>query len=584
MKNGKLKFNFNIKKRLLPVILLSVCLPLILFVAIPFEVYANNMDEFLFSLSSFFPLCVLFGLLFAAAIACSLLFLPEKAYRITYALVLALSFMFFFQGTFLNFGMDSLAGDNMSSSPVHIGLQVLDAFIWLAVFGAAIAFAIIKDKKGIFAIIAVILSVVVIATQIITPISSTVKHPDVFLSRYARILKEQPDYKDKVVTNENLTTVSGGRNIFYFCIDRFDEVFAEAAYEKEPEIFDGLDGFTWFKDNLSLYGHTFPSVAYMLTENKFNIELRRKENLDAAYADNNTLSLLAQNGYNINLYTSPYYAYNTAHTLPDYISNVSATTEFKTTNPMKLMGCMIGTAAYRCMPLFFKSLIYGIESATFNECVSSKAENGYGNYSTGNGTVYDLVSESAFEEKGDKNFSFIHVDGCHKISLGHLTNNVSAIQKSMITSSVSISFDIINEYLQVLKDKGLYEDATIIITGDHPDPGNNNGAPEKPKLTALFFKPSGSAGEELVQSYAPVEHKNIWPTIFQSENIARDNKGVETLYDIAEGDTTRERTHIYNTYQSSQCELYTFKITGPGTDFDNWELVHTDYLDHFIMD
>ena len=175
-------------------------------------------------------------------------------------------------------------------------------------------------------------------------------------------------------------------------------------------------------------------------------------------------------------------------------------------------------------------------------------------------------------------------DGCHNISLGHLTNNVSAIQKSMITSSVSISFDIINEYLQVLKDKGLYEDATIIITGDHPDPGNNNGAPEKPKLTALFFKPSGSAGEELVQSYAPVEHKNIWPTIFQSENIARDNKGVETLYDIAEGDTTRERTHIYNTYQSSQCELYTFKITGPGTDFDNWELVHTDYLDHFIMD
>ena len=44
--------------------------------------------------------------------------------------------------------------------------------------------------------------------------------------------------------------------------------------------------------------------------------LRRKENLDAAYADNNTLSLLAENGYNINLYTSPYYAYNTAHSLP----------------------------------------------------------------------------------------------------------------------------------------------------------------------------------------------------------------------------------------------------------------------------
>ncbi|MDE7453932.1 MAG: sulfatase-like hydrolase/transferase [Clostridia bacterium] len=576
----KTQFKFNIKKRILPVLLVSVLTPLILFVAIPFEIFANNMDEFLFSLSSFYPYCILFGFLLAAGIAGALLFLPEKAYRICYALVLALSFLFFLQGTFLNFGADSLDGNNLGTNNVHIGLKILDAFIWLAVLGAAVALALIKDKKGIFAIVAVILSIVVVATQIITPVASTVKHPDVFMSRTERLKKENPDFNDKVLTDEKLTAVASGRNVIFFCVDQFDEYYAQTALDLNPDIYDGLDGFTWFRDNLSLFGHTFPSIAYMLSEKPYDMkESLRKDYLDNVYKDNRTLSVLYENGYSVNLYTQPYYVYNAADTLPDYVENISDSKQYKTTRPAKLTDSILSTAAYRCLPLFIKDLVNDVESCEFNECVATLGENGYYSYNCENQSVLENVIGAEFGDKGEKNFSFIHIEGCHDVCPDY-TKPVPEKKRRKTAASVKRSFSIINEYLNALKEKGLYKDATIIITGDHPNTARD--FVRIPKLDALFFKRSGESGTEIKQSYAPVAHENIWPAIFQSEKIERENNGTG-LYEIAEYDPTRERKYIWQTYDTKECFEYVYTITGPGTNFDNWKLVDSAHYNRFIM-
>lgn len=580
MAKGKIKFGFNIKKRILPVIILSVCIPLILFVAIPFEIYANNMDEFLFSLSDFFPWCILFGFLLAACIACGVLFLPEKAYRIVYALILSVSFMLFLQGTFLNFGINSLAGDNLGSASVHIGLKILDLFIWIVVIAAAVVLSLIKDTKGIIAIVAVILSIVIVATQIINPLSNTINHPNVFQSRIARLEKENSNFKNEVLTRENLTSVSSERNVFYFVIDRFDEYFAEAAYEIQPDIYDNLDGFTWFKDNLSLYGHTYPSIAYMLTGNEYDNGLLRKEYLNDVYKNNNTLSVLNDNGYSVNLYTQDYYAYNTACNLPDYVNNISVAKQFETTQPMKLVNCMLGTSAIRCMPLFFKDVTKGVSSETFNESVTSVGVNGYEGYSAKNDTVYGQAAAADFQTNGDKNFSFIHIEGCHDVSVDYISKSVSVKQKNEITASVKNSLRVVNEYIRVLKEKNLYKDATIIITGDHPSAIDDTSAPKGAKLTALFFKRAGYDGTPLEQSDAPVSHENIWPAIMQSENITRGNEGKG----LFENDLPGERKYIWQTYVRNQCDEYIYSIKGSGRDFANWEITGHNHLDRFIMD
>ncbi|MDE7300620.1 MAG: hypothetical protein K2N47_00475, partial [Clostridia bacterium] len=321
---------------------------------------------------------------------------------------------------------------------------------------------------------------------------------------------------------------------------------------------------------------------YMLTEKPYSVEQTRKEYLSDVYTDNNTLSVLKDNGYSVNLYTQAYYAYNTANELPDYVSNVSVAKQFETTNPMKLMGCMIGTAGFRCLPLFFKDWLFGIESATFNECVTSVGDNGQLEYASDNDVVYKKAAAATFETNGEKNFSFIHVMGCHTLMFDYISLPVTSLQKSNITSVVEESLDIVNEYINVLKEKNLYKDATIIITGDHPNPINNLGAPAGAKLTALFFKPSGSDATPIVQSNAPVAHENIWPAIMKSENITRSNERAG-LFDIAENDVNHERKYIWHTYVSNQCDEYVYSIKGSGKNFDNWTLVETNHVDRFLM-
>ncbi len=100
-----------IKKRILPTLLISSLLPLVIFLSVPFEIYANNYSEFLFSFSDFFFVGIGFFFLFVAIIFSILLLLPKRAYKVFSALIIACSFLLFFQGTFLNGKMNSLGGD-----------------------------------------------------------------------------------------------------------------------------------------------------------------------------------------------------------------------------------------------------------------------------------------------------------------------------------------------------------------------------------------------------------------------------------------------------------------------------------------
>ena len=111
---AKQNFKERTIKRIIPTLLVAFLLPFIIFISVPFEIFGNNIDEFLFSVSGFMPFLALFALTSTAVVFFVILFLPNKAYRITSAVFIALAFLFFIQGTFLNSGL-SLAGDNMGA-------------------------------------------------------------------------------------------------------------------------------------------------------------------------------------------------------------------------------------------------------------------------------------------------------------------------------------------------------------------------------------------------------------------------------------------------------------------------------------
>ncbi len=571
----------SLKKRVLPTILLSVTIPLVLCVLIPLEIYGNNLDEFMFSLSGFLPMCLLFAVLFSALIFVGLFFLPQRGYRVACTLVAVFALMAFVQGTYLNAGMSSLAGDNLGDQTISVFSKVLNLVIWVVVIGGGVVFTTLFDKKNLSGIITLVICAVVIIAQVMGPVVVIMTNDQIFTAKEDRLASEDATYTHRILTKQNLTTLSTSNNVFYFVIDRFDQKYVEQALEECPEIFDSLDGFTSYTDNISLYGHTYPAVSNILTGKKFDSSKHRADYLNGLYEQNDTLQVLAQNGYDINLFAQPYYTFTDAYYLPDYVSNVAEANSYEVKNKALLSLSMMGIAAYRCLPTIAKPLAGLISSATCNNQVESEGADGFNEYSIDMKKVWDVVSTASFSNTNDKNFSFIHLEGCHSVIYDNNWDNVGLFGNRDIMISLKNSFKIINVYLQAMKDAGVYKDATIVITGDHGTPDNDYASLKKPSRTALFFKPSNSGSHELKYSDAQVSHDNVWPAIFKSEGLAVPDSMGKALTDINQNEQTT-RYYYWHTYGVAFSE-YVYEIKGSAKDFENWQLVKTTHFDRFIM-
>ncbi len=567
-------FNAERKSRIIVSILASLALSLVIFVVAPLDTFASNMEELNFSISDFIWMSILVAFVAAVIVFAVLFVLPRKVYRILFAIILASAFLITLQQNFLNFGVSSLPGDNLASDGPSVVLVILDAIIWIVGYGAAIFFAVKKNNGSAVKTVALVLSVMVFAMQITSPVQVILTNKNLFDDKIKRY---GGDYETATV--KNYTAVSESRNIYYFCVDRFDENYAEEAYENDKTVFTELDGFTWFDDNISVYGHTYPAVANMLTNKEYDGKLTRKEYLDSAYEGDTPLKRLHDLGYSINLYTQDFYAYDTANNLPDYVENVLKATDKKNTNPFFMSMVFAFISLYKGAPLVAKNWYFQGSTGTLNSFV--KYYGGpYEGYNTDTKFAYRETEETSFTLKdNDKSFNFIHFEGCHDTKYTENWND--AIFES-VTTSVKNSMKIVKRFIAELKEKGLYENATIIVTGDHSDPVNNNRDVRESRRTALFVKPSG-VSEGFKISSAPVSHRDIWATIFKSEGLDYSDYG-QSVFDVSETET-RVRTFIWHTYDAT-CDEYFYEIiggAGSARDFADWKEVKINHYDKHVM-
>lgn len=571
------------KKRIFPVILASLALPLIICLEAPFEIYGSNLSEFLFSLSDFLPFCLLIGFSIALVAAALLFLLPEKVYRFAYPIVVAIAFLFFVQGTYLNLGLNSLPGDNMGESGISTAAAVINTIVWLLVIGLAVASAFL-GKRDIIGIVCVLLSVIVLGTQIVNTVFVALSNDQIAVPKYDRMKQSSTEYVPKVMTRQNLTALSDSRNVVVFLIDRFDEDYAERAYKETPEVYDELTGFTWFQDHVALYGHTYPAVTWMLTNTSYSCETGREDYLNSAYSGETPLKRLSDAGYSVNVYTQSYYAYSDEFYIPEYVANVVPKLKpspISTGNRFSIAGNMIQMALYRCLPFVMKGLIGNISSSA-NAKIAMESQAEYA-YSLDLKDIYENLTESDFTVNEGKSYSFIHLTGCHDVSYNENWEEPTKQEARNFAVSVRVSFKSIDRYIREMKRLGVYDDATIIITGDHASPISDTREVRESRMTALFVKPAGSGSDPLKISSAQVSHDDLWATIFKSEGFDFAADYGTSVFDVAEG-TNRSRRLIWQTYVRDSLDEYVYEISGPARDFANWREVSHEHYDKFLMD
>ena len=342
------------------------------------------------------------------------------------------------------------------------------------------------------------------------------------------------------LTFENLNVLGSQNNVVVFIIDRFDWEYYDRARREAPEIFYNLDngGFTYFNDSMSLYPRTFPSIPYLITGVENDFTKNRNDYFASAYASSEYMRALYNAGYDINVYTDTYYGYTDAVYMANYAQN------------------------------------------------AKNIQEEYTPYTTDMKQIYSyLTDEQMTVGEGRKSYKVIHLLGTHvPIFYDEDFNALSENDPKRYNTTIGLkqSFAIINRYIDEMKRLGVYENSTIIITGDHTSIGSDSAVPLRwAHVTPMFVKSSANGSGELVVSGAPVSHADMFPTILKSEGFRNYTSFGESVFDISETEK-RGRLYYFQKYEvvndATNYEMVIFKVWGKAADYGNWEIIDRYYL------
>ena len=134
-------------------------------------------------------------------------------------------------------------------------------------------------------------------------------------------------------------------------------------------------------------------------------------------------------------------------------------------------------------------------------------------------------------------------------------------------------FGMIFSYFDQLKQLGLYEDATIIITGDHASAVSDRRDVEGARVTALFVKRSGEGDTPLAYSSAPVCQGDLLSEIVDAEGLVTAHSYGVAVSDVGETEARSRKYYFEKTLEDGTHQIVEYRVTGDANDFSNWEIV-----------
>ena len=574
---------FTIKEKLLPVILLSLAAPFLVCFFGPFEIFGNNIDQFKFTFGDFGLICALLFIGIAAVICTVLLLLRGRAFDVAYGLVFGVSLMIFIQGNFLSIGLSSLAGDG--TEEIGLGSMIVNAVIWTLVIGGSVAAVLLLNRyRDMVKLISAVAIVAVLGSSLIS-FAVLALTTDVLAGKENVAMTEG----EQMLTVKNLDTFATDQNVIVFIVDRFDYTYYDDAQKNYPEIFDQLDGFTYFADYITLYPRTFPGALHVLTGEKTDFTLSHDEYMTGAYKNSEHLLSIKEQGFDVNIYTDDYYCYEDAGDMSAYAENLSGKISYDIVQSASLSIDMIRLSLYRYLPFCLQGIVGQVSTPMFDKYVEYETE--YDVFSTNMPKVYELMTKDEFTlRQSEKGYSFIHVDGCHLPTEYDSDYNPLPEEDpdglSWNTENVMRqSFKIINRYIAEMKRLGVYDNATIIITGDHARIRSDSAVPNNSYVTALLVKPAGVSEGEIKNNYAQLDVDNVLATIKEASGIPTDEP---TVFEVPEGQE-QVRNLWFQRYEKDASgkvmyENIIYEIRGNGKDFANWTIVDRYSLGKSIYD
>ena len=523
--------------------LLAVCLTFIFLGCI--DLAAQNSMDMPFTIPEAAP--AILGC-FAVCFIILLFIVPlfrGRVFEILLSLAAALLIAGYIQGNFLNTGLGELTGDEILWS-AYRPMMAGSAIFWICIIVGLLLLR--RLRRPFWRRLTIIVPFLLIIIQAVALASVF----GVGIENEKGIFGTTWGGSDETLSISGINNLSQGKNTVIILLDRLDEEFVDEIEQLDPHFFERLDGFTKFDDNISYYVSTFPSVTSMLTGHRYYFDEPVSAYFDYAWANASMLHEIKARGTDVRLYMAKGYIYERPEHIQGIAGNILVP-EYDFNARIALVK-LLKLSAFRYAPMPAKPLFW-LSPTEFSDTIYATSE--ASPYITNDFAYYDrLVSERLKAADGSDSFVFLHLLGAHDPIT--MDENIQLDIYSTPTQQAMGSFRIVYEYIDQMKALGLYEDATIIITGDHGMLQEDGVS--RPALTGLFVKPAGSYGTPLARSGAPVCPDELAATIMES--MYGDTEGYgPTYFDIEEGDPA-VREYITN--------LKRYEIIGDGRDFVNW--------------
>jgi len=551
---------------------------LALFFLSPLDYYLNNSSEFIIGIVDIIlPLLLICPVLIILAVFIPPLVIRGDKLNAISLLLCGLTAALYFQALFLNSEMILLDGgiSNYSEwNAAHIfnlliclAITFLPLYIWNCQRSG-------KTSKNIkWESVIICVSIIILGMQSAGVIAAITRYKpgDVKKTRY-------------YLSYDKSFELSSSENICVFLLDNYDVIFMKETLELYPELYEELDGFTFYENNMSIYKYTNPNTTYLLTGHyteRSDEFVKFKE----AWERRGYIDMLRENGWRVMLLPSISSTVQVYERLIGKADNLLPNENPPKLNRKAATEILLNFSFEKVLPyllkFYFRTDRFG---ASFNNyfldwgfedsllpSVSPATDI----------TFYNRLKTTGLAVKNEsKTFTFTHFNSAH--DGGYRYNAKSdEIEKGGNFNSIEAgrgSLAILNEYFAQMKKLGIYDASTIIIMADHGRVPAEAYHEIDYKLTSaitatLMIKPKNARGKLETDKTSELSHKNFGAGILEFAGLPREEFGL-SYFDVINNRIPQTREFFLERWGIVRFNPKgRYIINGDANDFINWQYV-----------
>lgn len=579
----------------------------------PAQLFLTNSLEFNFSFSQLLPYLAVITFCLFLSVLLILMLLPErfKLHERGVAVAFVLGLLLWFQGNFLVWQYGLLSGQAIDwGKKILCGL--IDTPLWIGLLLLAALRPAFLYRR------AKMLSLLVISIQLLATSFFVIRQP------------ELPSFKKFQVVTSDKYDFSNRKNIILLVVDTFQSDVFQEIIDQDPAYKKYFKDFTYFRNTTGGYPSTYAAIPFALTAQYYTNSQPIQQFMADAYTSPSSIPHeLLKRGWQVDLFPAVMKSVFLDRTV---ISNIRKNRrQVRKTR----LAYLFDITLFRYLPHFLKRGIYN----EGNWVLSRWVHKGGGD-ELFDGEEPDENGEQPLRRTRKVRRSLPHISRVRRLGMGISPKAVHAsldiqfvknfLKKAVVVTEKNVfkfyhwrglhepfrinanlepvnlplnrtnlvdmargELKLVHFFLEGLRELGVYDNALIMVFGDHGHPYGGFGLRLPPAMTEgrfgqspipkgvlesgiplLLVKRPGSHGN-LEISEAPASLADVSATIFYDLGLGRIGMG-EPLFQIP-SDRPRERRFLYYYWTHSDWlhrylpDLFEYRIMGNSWLGSSWQ-------------